>query len=78
MFINLEKYLRHRTGKLCHKKTTEVQDNSDDAGSPSQVPEIVQVSGKHSNFVISQIQDFHFLGFHYLGKTKKLFQLLNV
>lgn len=50
MFVNLERYLRHRTGKLCQKKPPEVQDNSDDASSPSHVPEVVQMEAPSNNY----------------------------
>ena len=48
MFCNLEKYLQHRASKSCRKKPTESRDvPSDDGGSPSQVPEVVQVRIHH-------------------------------
>ena len=44
MFCNLEKYLQHRASKSCRKRQAESQDvTSDDGGSPSQAPEVVQV-----------------------------------
>ena len=44
MFSNLERYLQHRTSKSCRKRQAESQDvPSDDGGSPSLVPDVVQV-----------------------------------